>query len=667
MCARRVEGSRLQEACAKVTTEVKVNVNAILFLQASDLTHFAKVQNFYPGARRLFIDPGLIEVAVREGVELEPFSFVPPEFDLHFQARVANEASIRAAHLDLALTKVRVEVFGQGVFQGWDQSLLRQFFLRATLFRELGKLCDAQFAPGQVGLLRPQNPQLFYFDSFVAMEMFSSSSNRWHIIEDYEAAALWRDDAYSKIFDSETIGILLSKGVNAVAHLPATYRHIAECLPQIKDRFPRIIDLPSVFWDVPVSRDGDMPPFHADLYSKLIPEKCKIYRERALSIIEEHLNGFMSNRRGLSLQAALFADRALMQSVNFFTLRDALKGSKPHFLLTDHDAGNNGPLFSVAQCLGSKITVIPHSSYVTGVIPHAEQVEVIERNGFKTPVRTALGEYIPTRGVRFGREVKKRSRMRIKTVCLLLNGIVSNGLFHLDFVGVTKFFAALNEICTRNEIRLVIRLKPSASGLGLISGALGVESSFLEEMLKPSIEEVAESADLCVSFGQPTSAMINFLDAGCFLLHVGRQHWPSDFAWAPAFVGDGTVSSYLPVEALAFIERLIAKDLDFQDVLIRQNRQFQERLFNDQEIFPGDINIAAFDVQKEVSTATADEYQFIRPTAAQSGSASSVEIGGRQAQAAKAVSPDPRLWAAALAAIPRPFSSFNTGQRFPLQ
>ncbi len=630
-----------------------MNVNAILFLQASDLTHFAKVQDHYRGVRRLFIDPGLIEVAVREGVELEPFSFVPPEFDLHLQARVASEASIHAAHLDLALTKLRRDVFGEGVFQGWDQSLLRQFFLRATLFRELGSLCDAQFAPGRVGLFRPENPQLFYFDSFVATDMFSSTSSRWHVVQGYEEASLWNRNSYSNVFDAAAVRELALKGADCVAHLPATYRHIAECLPQISATFKGIIDLPSAFWDIPVSRRSDLSCSYSELDSPTVPESCFTYRERARSIFEDHLSRFLPHRFGVSLQSGLFAERAFMQAVNFHGLRDALRGTKPHFLLTDHDTGNNGPLFSVAQWLGSSITVIPHSSYVTGVIPHAEQVVAVERDGFRTQVRTSLGEYVPTRGVRFGRQLKRRPRSQVSTVCLLLNGIVSNGLFHLDFVGITKFFKTLNERCLASGVKLVIRLKPSASGLGLISGALGVASERLEQMLEPSIEEVAEATDLCISFGQPTSAMINFLEAGCLLIHVGRQHWPADSAWAPAFVGDGTVTSFLPPDALALIDCLFDDTAEFQAIVERQSNQFQGRLCGGRGIFEGSLTADASPDRSKAFREAVVRPLPVSPLAQHSRGHSSLKISGLPALTVEKSAPDPTLWAAAIAAIPR--------------
>ena len=49
-----------------------------------------------------------------------------------------------------------------------------------------------------------------------------------------------------------------------------------------------------------------------------------------------------------------------------------------------------GPLFSVAERLGSSITVVPHSSYPTQPLPHAVNVTAIERDGFAQSVNLKL-------------------------------------------------------------------------------------------------------------------------------------------------------------------------------------------------------------------------------------------------------------------------------------
>lgn len=556
-----------------------MSVDAFLFLQPSDIAHFQATQHRYHGLKRLFIDPGLVEAAVTAGVDLHPFEFRALDVGRHLQSRVFTEASTHAAMLDQRLTRERQALFGDGVLQGWDQSLLRQFFVRALLFKYLGEICERTFPEAQVGVFRPDNPQLFYYDACIATDMFCGASTRWQVVDRYPAGKHWQSGTFAHCFDFDAIRERVLQGrADAITHIPTTYRHLDVYERQITAAFAANVDLPSPFWDLPIRRDAVLAQPIAKAAAQDAPEVCGVYRERARAIFEQHLGALLPVRAGLQAQAELFAQRCHMQAVNYHGLRRALAGSRPHFVVTDHDTGNNGPLFSVAAELDARVTVLPHSSYATGAIPHGRRVEVVERDGFMTPMRTVLGERIRTRGVRLTAMPMRRPRERAKTVCMLLNGMISNGLFHIDFAGMVAFYKALDALCEQRGAKLVLRLKPTASGVNMIAGALGVPVQALEAVLKPSIEEVAAEADLCVSFGQPTTGSISFLASGCYLLHASRTLWPTDYASSPAYFADGTVDCLYADEALADIDAMLADDERFALRARRQFDDFERRL-----------------------------------------------------------------------------------------
>ncbi len=554
-------------------------IDALLFLQPSDLTHFMSCQDQFKGVPRIFIDPGLIEQAAGMNVDLEPFEFRPLNVGPHFQARLATEAATRAAAIDQELTQHRHALFGDAVLQGWDQSLMRQFFIRVLLYRYLGELCDRSFAETRVGVFRPLNPQHFYFDSRLTTDAFIGESDRWRVLDDYPEAANWQADAYRRCFHPEQLRELVASAApQAVVHIPTTYRHIKEYQAQIHQRFARVVDLPAPFWDIPLYRQrigwAPVTAFKAEGYL----DTCIAYRERVRAVLTEHLGPVVPNRGSLAAQVDLLADRSLMQAINYHVLRNSFAGSQPHFVVTDHDTGNNGPIFSVAAKLGSAITVVPHSSYATGAIPHALGVEVVERDGFKTPMRAVWGEPLACRGVTLGPRAARRQRSEVKTVCMLINGMISNGLFYIDFVGMVQFYQALRAVCEEAGVKLILRLKPTAPGLQLIAASLGVDPQELAQWIKPSIEEIANQADLCVSYGQPTTGTISFLDGGCHLLHATRMLWPTDYAFAPAYFSDGTVDCVQPDEALQRVQRWIVDGALFKVDSKQQFDRFEARL-----------------------------------------------------------------------------------------
>lgn len=580
-----------------------VKIDAFLFLQRSDIAYFATRAADVGPLPLLFIDPGLMDSAAQSGLDARNFEYRPLDVGAHLQSRLVYEALTRAAALDQALTKERLHLLGPVPMQGWDQGVLRLFLNRVLCARYLGEVCAATFPEGAIGVFRPGRPQQFYFDSFVASDVFAAAFNRasgagplrCRVVDHYDATANWVDGATTRCFDFNAIRRRVEAGqAHALTHIPTCYSHLPHYQTEIARAFPTNIDLPSPFWDVPVRRDAPLwQPIDA-LPAGAVPASAHTYRERAREIISEHLSDLLPDQGALALQADTMAAQCFVQAVNHHGLRQALKGARPHFIVTDHDTGSNGPLFSVAAELGAPITVLPHSSYPTGAIPHALNVCVIERAGFATPTRSVWGEKVATRGVRFRKVMppggttgaKPPARERIRTVCLLMNTMFSQGLSHIDFAGLTRFHARLVPLCARFGASVLVRLKPNGAGVALAANALQMSADDLHTVLRAPIDEVAALTDLCVTYGEPTTAGIDFLDAGSLLLHSGEQAWPSDYLTSPAYIGDGLVNSYRDAAALEQIEALLADPARYQAALAAQAARFAQRVGNaDARIF----------------------------------------------------------------------------------
>ncbi len=565
-----------------------LKIDAFLFLQRSDIAHFATRRADFAGVPLLFIDPGLMDSAAQSGLDASGFEYRPLDVGAHLQSRLVYEALTRAAALDQALTRERLSLLGPGPMQGWDQGVLRLFLNRVLCARYLGEICAAAFPESAIGIFRPAKPQQFYFDSFVASDAFAAAFNRsaaaprCRVIDHYDTTAHWVDGASARCLDFGAIRRRVDAGqAHAVTHIPTCYAHLAHYQAEIARAFPTNIDLPSPFWDVPVRRDVALwQPIDA-LPAGAVPAAAHVYRERARSLISAHLGELLPDAGALALQADTMAAQCFVQAINHHGLRQALQGTRPHFIVTDHDTGSNGPLFSVAAELGAPVTVLPHSSYPTGAIPHALNVRVIERAGFSTPTRSVWGEKVATVGVRFGKPAAQPPvRSAIRTVCLLMNTMFSQGLSHIDFAGLTRFHARLVPLCARFGASVLVRLKPNGAGVTLAASALQVSSDDLHTVLRAPIDEVASLTDLCVTYGEPTTAGIDFLAAGSLLLHSGEQAWPSDYLTSPAYIGDGLVSSWRDAAALEHIDALLADPLRYRAALAAQAERFAQRVGN---------------------------------------------------------------------------------------
>jgi hypothetical protein len=503
-----------------------MNIDALVVLQRSDVDHLAAHTERFAGVRLLFVDPGILEAALQAGLQNYELRRIDVGRDISALAHA--EATRTASTLDLRLTDQRRALWGEGAFHGWDLTLLFLTLQRAHTQRLIGRAIERDFPERRLGLLRPANPALFNWDSMLSTDIVGADPARWRTVDHYEAVRHWNPAVLDLCFDFDGIRREVQAGHGGcITHLATCFYDGRAFADAVSARFAHNIDLPGAYCDVPVRRGASMllrrlgdATFNAD---------CTRYRERARALFLTELAELIPQRAALEQQADAFARRSHLQAVNFVGLRSALAGSRPHFVLADHDIGHNGPLFSVAAELGSPITVLPHSAYPTATMPHAQQVTVVERDGVGAPVRTVLGQPVATRAVRFRAAVAPVARTQPRRLCLLLNTMLSEGLSQVELFALIGFFKPLAALCARHGWDLSVRLKPSTPALNVVASALGQPVGYFARTMALPIEQVAQEADICVAFGEPTSATIAFFDAASYLLHVSEQDWPLDY------------------------------------------------------------------------------------------------------------------------------------------
>jgi hypothetical protein len=563
-----------------------VILDAFLFLQRSDIAHYVASRPAFGDIPHLFIDPGLIEEAVKAGIDPKRFSYRPLKVGAHFQAGVGAQARARASLLDQALTRLRLRLFGPGIFQGWDEGTSWLFFERALVAQRLGELCDEQLPERRIGLFRPSATQRYYFDSFLSTDLFIGHSERWRIVDHYDRVGPAVGDSTGEIYDFTRIAAMARAGqAEAITHIPTCYANHARFQHEITRHHASNIDLPSPMWDLPVRRTTPMSVRLEHLPQEQIPASARLYRDEARATIEQHLAPLVPARGPLQRQAASLADQCLVQAINHHGLLDALRGTCPHFILSDHDTGSHGPLFSVAAALDAPITVLPHSSHPVFALPHGRRVHAVRRIGFGTLVRTVLGEPVRTTDVDLGRAPQPLQRHAARTVCLLVNALHGQGLSYIDLAGLTAFYRALAELCAQVGARLIVRLKPNAAGVMMVSSAFDLPAAALEEVLRWPLDRVAEASDICINYGEATTGGIEFLYSASYLLCASEQHWPSHHVVSPGFVSNGLVESLDGQQALAEVGALLASPTAYTERLQAQQHRFVASLGAPSPIF----------------------------------------------------------------------------------
>lgn len=549
-----------------------MNIDPILVLQRSDAEHIARHPERYAGSKLLFVDAGILDIGVQQGLQDYELRWVDITPDI--VTLTHTESTVTAAAIDLAMTQVRQEMWGPGEFHGWEQNLLYQPLQRAHYARQLGRIIERTWPERRMGLLRPNNPVMSHWDSMIAPEMLLANPERWSIVDTYDRPNLEYTQTLAHCFDFDGIRAEVDAGRAAcLTHITTCFYDAAAFEAAVSAKFAHNIDLPGVNWDVPLRRGNT---FFLRPLASLPPDlECLAYRERARQVYLEHLGRLIPSRAALHQQADLFARRSHLQAVNFTGLRKALAGSRPHVVLADHDVGNGGVLFSIAAELGSDVTVLPHSSYPTSLMPHRQRVTVIERDGIGVPVKTVLGEDVPTRAVNFRPLPKVPERKVTQRLCLLLNAMTNEGLGYVDFFALLKFHKALVALCSEHGWEFQVRMKPSSCALHVTASVFGTSPAELVQTMNLPIEDVAKDADLCVAYGEPTSAAITFFNAGSLMMHVSDQRWPTDYRVTSPL--RALMPTQTGAEALASIEKLIRNPAFFSETRDAQVAQYRQR------------------------------------------------------------------------------------------
>ena len=553
------------------------NKKRLIYLsQMSDVIYIKDNLGSYSEDEFIVTDPQILELAHTNKIQnchLKRINVRPDDFK-----KALNEAHLRARLIDAELAETRETLFNDVPHPGWDGELFHMFWMRVNTTKYVARaLVDILDRETNINLFSPTYPMELYFDSSIGPSIFSTNFNNFHVIEEYSSPSIWRMDSNSWTFDFDSIEKANNEErLDAIVHIPTCF-HQKEFFKEYLDaRFKNYIELPSLLWDV---------RFKTDKLDKLVPwanqlteseaNTVKRYRALAREIITNHVAYLVSNNKILEKQIDHFADRSARQAATYLLLKRRVK-YKPQIILADHNICFNGPMFSFARLNELDLTVFPHSSATlsNSYLPHGKKVTLIQAPGFDRRPVSLLGDKIE---VKIAEKLVSlpvfRSREKCSTVCLLLNSLYGAGLSHIDIFGLRDFYNQLSQLCARNDIKLIIRAKPSGAPVRLLSQIFNININELTADLKRNMSEVAEKTDLCIMFGEPSAALHTFLHSGALTIATWGQEMP--------FRNDGgenlrydTIRFYDPITALNYVNKLLEPDF------YRAQLKYQTEMFS---------------------------------------------------------------------------------------
>jgi hypothetical protein len=129
----------------------------------------------------------------------------------------------------------------------------------------------------------------------------------------------------------------------------------------------------------------------------------------------------------------------------------------------------------------------------------------------------------------------------------------STGMSYVDIFDLREMYSAVKSMCAERKWKLTIRPKPSGVAPSVLAQTIGISTQNLIENTKEDLSSIASNTDLCIVFGEYTTAASCFLDAGSQVVCYSRQAYPEHY-WSPA---EGYHRSFISVhELIKFLSRL---------------------------------------------------------------------------------------------------------------
>ena len=420
------------------------------------------------------------------------------------------------------------------------------------------------------------NPSYYYLPSFVPALMLLEYLTAHG--SDYSAFSYGK-----KPNDSDIVPDLFrasqAEQYEILAHLPTCFYDHPYFNEELRSTGKSVISLESKYWSVPVAARATVGLTRiggndAALTGVLGIDSESVSR-RIAEVLELLLAPYIGSLGYRTLQAQSLADLYKAQITTYFLLKKYFNGKNPSkVLLSDHDAGFHGPIVSFAQHHGIPVLLLPHSKGIGDIEFDGDLVTCLSHPIQGYTISDRQGKKVPTFPLLYPEKFVGGSAMpqRIKRIGLLLNGLSLNGILgsrYLPYLGGIKEIARW---CEANGIELGIRCRPGQSLVDIIAGETGISTVALRGALAVSMADFASGHDLCLMYGSPTTAALEFLRNSIPILNP----IPQDLSRSELNTVNSKVVPRASVAAtLEMLDGFVADGVNFCNF---RNAQFREYL-----------------------------------------------------------------------------------------
>ena len=303
-----------------------------------------------------------------------------------------------------------------------------------------------------------------------------------------------------------------------VAHLPTCMYDHAYFNQELKASGNGILNVRSKYWDTPVDATATIGLVRIKDVSSNLPAGLQERHDTIAACILDSLiillKPYIGSHDYLTRQSAYIVSLYKSQLITHFMLEEYFKEQKPSkLLISDHDFGFHGPLYSFVKNHQIPVVIIPHSKII-----HTMEFGCDNSIALTHPIQGESFSDCNSRRVRsfdlaFPENFSGSTAFpeRVRRIGLLLNALSLEGVLFcahsLYVAGIVK----IDQWCRQHGVELSIRCRPGHSLMKILEDEIGIHPNSLRAALSVPLVDYAKGVDLCLMYGTPTTGALEFL------------------------------------------------------------------------------------------------------------------------------------------------------------